>query len=228
MAVLCNYPLLFRQPVANNNTGWNLIAYTGTSSSDSNSSNTAAINTTGASIIIISTADVVTATATPTDNKGNSYTLIRSDTAPAIPARIKTYVNYNPIVGVGHTFSYYSSGGEPGIAVQAWFGSTGSPALDQQTGTFSNTVKTSASASSITPTFNNELIVTSICPWNTNLAPVLTASYSITYTAPRVNVNSVGIGMAYITQSTAAATKPSWTFSSTGWAMNVVSFERGF
>jgi hypothetical protein len=136
------------------------------------------------------------------DSKSNTWTEI----GPAGPAGGQQsgalFYSHNPTVGTGHTFSY--TGGYVSMEVQAWSGSTSSATvLDQDNFSATDT------PGSITPTQNNELVVTSC---NTDFGSLTAPSpYTVSDNDPDSGATNYGGAFAYNIQTTAAATNPAWT-----------------
>jgi hypothetical protein len=151
------------------------------------------------------------AVPTVTDSNGNVYVLITSRVAS--PQGDYIFYCYAPTVGVGHTVTATSGNGSyPDIQVQAWSGSAPAP-LDQFAGNGGNGL--TVAAGSVTPTQNNELIVTGIGVTNANPTSIdsgFTLSDSLS---------------AYLVQGTAGTVNPIWTFgvSQAALATTIASFK---
>lgn len=172
-----------------------LVAHTfGISSNGGTSATTSAINTTGANFIAVSLSDAGTAT----DNMGNTYTYLTTHTGSAPSFRL-AYCE-NPTVGSGHTFT--TTGSFPCICVAVFSGvATGS--FDQQTGS------ATGSPGAITPSFNNELLVTG-CGLNSATAATINGGFTITDNAPYTPGQNYGGALAYLIQTTATVANPTW------------------
>ena len=181
---------------------------------------TSAIDTTGAKLIVIAVAHEAPSAVTPTDSKGNTWTL-RSD-HKSTNLGVYFYESVNPTVGTGHTFTLTSSGDFPGIGVAA-YSSTGTPQFDKQTGA-TQTSGSSLATGSITPAANDQVV----------LALVSTEGVSITGTASSpfssdnfINLqtagNYYGIDLAEDNQTTATARNCTWTLSSSTQAASAIA-----
>lgn len=192
------------------------VAYTSAQSTTGLSVTTPGINTTGANLIVILVTDYFTSVPTPTDSYGNTWTALTQYINPSFRAQF--FYCYNPIVGAGHTFNESNASAlYPAIAVQAWTMAAVSP-FDVQNGSTTN------SPGSITPTANNELIITGIGGGNTVTS--VNSGFTATALINNVNAQGVGIGMAYLVQGTAAAISPTWTAGGTT-VSNIASFKPG-
>ncbi len=114
---------------------------------------TAAIDTTGAKLLVIEAA--FSGAVTITDSKGNTWTggTLFTTTTP----NTRFFYCLSPVVGAGHTFTISASVGS--IVVSAW-SVTATPVLDSQG--LSNSVsgtQSQFSSASFTPTVNNCLLI---------------------------------------------------------------------
>lgn len=109
---------------------------------------TSAVDTSGATLLVMIVTGFFPPTATPTDSKSNTWT-----GTPAV-ASTRMYYAWNATVGSGHTFTW-NEAVFAGITVLAFSGvQTSSDPLDTQTTNASGT-----SPGSITPAVANELFV---------------------------------------------------------------------
>jgi hypothetical protein len=181
------------------------------------SATTDAATTTGANLIIVCVGDYKDAGAlgTLSDSKGNTWTLVRSDWNSNNVPRISMWRCVNPTVGLSHTFTYTGPASSfPTIAFGAWSGSHATPA-DLSNVVTGNSPQTYPS---ITPSFNNELIVVCGNGYN-SLSPSNPTGYNLIYKQGLVSSNSVSFGMWYLIQTTATATSPTMTFPSGGFGL---------
>ena len=180
------------------------------------------LNSTGANLIVIVIGTENT-TVSLSDNKFNTWTLIRTDTTTS--DYLKTYYCYSPTVGTGHSFNVTSIGGYPAIAVAGFNNVSASP-LDQQNG-FGTTGVNSIQPGSITPSANNYLVVTGFMTdfGSTFPTPTVSAAFTLTDAIP-LSGTSVGVGMAYQIQTIASGANPTWSGFATGHAISsIVSFK---
>ena len=180
-----------------------LVANTGAGSGDGNSVTTSGIDTTGATLIVLA----VNAFADPagsgtlSDSKGNTWTgLTTYNSFSALFIRL--YYCASPTVGSGHTFTWASTGQNPGICVQAYSGAATSSPLDQQSGASGDN-----QPGSVTPSENNEVLVTALTIFGSvsSVDSGFTISDSFVGTA-----FATDMGIAYKIQTTAGAENVTW------------------
>lgn len=182
-----------------------LVAHTAAGSPDTNAVTTSAIDTTGGHLIVLSVANG-NATDTPTDNKGNTYTLATGTTFSGDTGQL--WYNLNAVTGTGHTWTYGSAGSFPSICA-AVFSETGS-ALDQTNNNVGLDVS-SLQPGSITPTQSGETIVTGVAHSATSGTNSINQSFTISDTSLQTNGANNGVAEAYLEQGAAAAVNPTWT-----------------
>ncbi|MFM2357274.1 MAG: hypothetical protein RJA61_11 [Candidatus Parcubacteria bacterium] len=199
---------------------FNLIANTGAGSSGGNNVTTGAIDTTGANLIVVVVSWYSGAANTLSDSKGNTWTALTAYAAGNTQQRI--YYAYNPTVGSGHTFTATNSS-YPSIAVSAWSGAATSP-YDVENGSSGSGI-TSKQPGSVTPSENNELIITGLGFDTSNTLSInsgFTISNQLNYTVG----NYMGGAMAYLVQTTSAAVNPTWSWSSSmGVSTGIATFK---
>ena len=193
----------------------------GAGSTDRNTVTTAAVDTTGADLIVAVVSDFGTTRATFSDSKGNAWTPLPT-TQLGTSAACRIFWTRPTSIGSGHTFTATQTNSFPSINVLAFSGGATSP-VDQQNGATFSAV-TSAQPGSITPTENNELVVSALTSDNQALslsASGMTVSSNVTQTT-----NCERGALAYVIQTTATAVNPtwSWTLSSNG-ALRSASFK---
>ena len=165
-------------------------------------------NSTGANFIIVAVGSE-SSSVTVTDNRSNTYTLIRSDAVTTLDF-LKLYYCYTPTVGTLHKVSVSSASGYPSVAVIAASGIVTSP-IDQQNGAGSSSVN-NISPGLITPSANNYLIVTaSMTDYGSTFpTPVVSAPFTRAKSVP-LSGSSTGCSIGFLIQGTAAATNPNWS-----------------
>jgi len=97
----------------------------------------------------------------------------------------------------------------------AFSGSSASP-FDQQNGAASTGLVTSQQPGSITPTANNELIVTLFGDSNCSSIPTIDSGFTITDAIAYNGSSNYGGAVAYLFQNTATAINPAWSITSSG------------
>ena len=180
---------------------------------------TSAIDTTGSTLLVVSVSWYLDGggTLAVSDSKGNTWVQITSAIFDPGSARTQTVLFYvkNPTVGTGHTFTCGGAGTYCGIFVATFSGTDTAQNVDQhnQAGSGPGT-STTFQPGSVTPSQNNELIVSGLLqPSNTSQTLSIDSGFSKTDEAPLVSGNAFGGALAYFVQGTAAAINPTWTAS---------------
>lgn len=191
-------------------------------STDSNGFTTSSGNTTGADLIIVSLATGVSS-GTISDSKGNTWTPLTQRTGGFSDRFYQFFYCQGGTVGSGHTFSVTGTANFPSLCVSAWSGSTAAP-FDVENGNslaFGNSIQTG----SITPTVDNELLVTGMCYDDTS-TPTIDVGFTVLQTLPVTGFGYTGQQIAYIIETTATAKNPtfSWTNNSRS-AAAIASFK---
>jgi len=190
------------------------IAYiTGTSAGGTASScTTSGIDTTGANFIVLAIGYQQGSTPSISDNKSNTWNALTiSSTAGAQACRI--YYAINPTVGSGHTFSNGGTNNYSTVSVLAFSGVDTSAPFDQQNGANNNSA--TIQTGSVTPTQNNEVCIAAVA-WNLNRTtepPTINSSFTGVQGTTFSSGNHYGGAIAYLIQTTATATNPTWNFT---------------
>jgi len=209
--------------------GWCEIAKTVAGSANSVSVTTSAINTTGADLIVVVVSTYAAVehfqSTDISDSKGNSWTLAKESLTVGDSKTVMVYTK-PASVGSGHTFTASHANTYPSINVYAVSGSHASP-LDQTEENAQASGGTTIQAGSITPSQNNELIISG---WTLLIPnggpPSIDQSFTIAGFIDNDGANHQCGSLAYITQSTAAAVNPTWTWTVTqGNSTVLVSFK---
>lgn len=184
-----------------------LIAHT-SSATSLNSTTSAAIDTTGANLMVanVSWYNAVTPNGVLSDSKSNTWTQLTANTDATISVRL--FYCYNGSVGSGHTFSYNGTTTAPSIYIVAFSGISASP-FDVQNGN-GTASGSSLSTGSITPSQSNELIITG----STGDATTWFIDSGFTISDQIANNSGVYVGgaIAYSVVSSTSALNPSWSF----------------
>ena len=192
--------------------GFSIIATGGGQSTNSTTVTTAAVNCTGANLIILAVAFSVSSTGTIADSQGNTYVL--QATHGANDSKVTIYTCFGPSVSGSMTFSFTTTSGTafPAIAVLAVSGAA-SGTLDQQTGADSFPfTATSTTVGPITPTQNDELWVSAICLESPPGVPA-NGTGTLAHSAANTSGLNWGLAMAYGVQTTATAQSCGWSWS---------------
>lgn len=186
------------------------IASVGASSSNSGASvTTAAIDTSGANLLVAHVADYQSATTgVLTDSKGNTWTGL----TPVIPgsARSTLYYCLTPSVGSGHTFAVTKVGADcyPSVQVIAF---SGALAYDQEANAAGVAVSTKQPGS-LTPPSEGALFVTGIS-WETSTTMSIDLGFTKEVDNNYSAGNAFGGAIAYFIQGAAAGLNPAWSWS---------------
>lgn len=203
--------------ILSSDSSWATIAFvsgTCAASSDSNNVTTSAINTTGANFMIIGIGHAVsTAVTTPTDSVGgNTWTALTGQDAPGNNGMVFYYAA-NPNTGASQTFTESPNNNFPSICVFAFSGVTTTSPFDVQNGSNTASNVTTKQPGSVTPSQNNEVIVSAVSFGNA------TMSVDSGFTIPGsgqingISGHSYGTAMGYLIQTSASAVNPTWTVS---------------
>lgn len=175
-----------------------------------NSETTSGINTTGASLIVVGVTSWEGSTiGAVTDSRSNTWNALTAQAVAGDP-RTQLFYSINPTVGAAHTFTYTATDYVGAITVAAFSGADLSAPFDQENGASSESMS-SLQTGSITPTENNELVVTATNHNQASGTFTINSSMTITNQTPAAGAN-YGTALAYIIQTTAAAINPTWTF----------------
>lgn len=162
-----------------------------------------------------------------TDSKVNSWSGLTVQNGNVIANRL--FYCFNPIVGIGHTFTLAGSAATyPGISVAGWPGSVASP-FDQQNGGAASTGSTQATGS-VTPSEANELVIAGLGHDDNSGAAVSIGGGFTAINSASSPGNAVGSGLAYLIQTSAVAANPTWNITNsapTGIAATIATFKAG-
>lgn len=164
---------------------------------------TTGVTTTGATLIVLWQA--YDSGATVSDSKSNTWTALTNYSGVATFGRM--YYCLNPTVGTAHTFSTSISYGA--IFMQAWRGNKVTLPFDQENG--STGTGTTRQPGSVTPSEANELVVSGIALGSPAVTPTINSGFSATNVLD--SGAAYGGGLAYLIQTTATATNPTWSWS---------------
>jgi len=188
---------------------------------------TAGINTSGATLLVVSMSCFGGASSAPTDSNGNTWHEAKAILSGNESSLWYAYDKSGSalVVGAGQTFS----GGSNifGLEVEAFSGTlTGSDPLDQTNGALDSAPLASWQPGSITPGANNEVVISYAGVFNGSGIAV-DSSMTITDKYDFAGGISYQQGLAYIVQTTAAAINPTWSnLQSTGSAV-IASYKAG-
>ena len=197
-------------------------------STNLNTFTTPAVDTTGATLIVVGFTDYVAGGGTPgvlSDSFGNTWTGLGATSASGGTIfTSQLYYCANPTVGAGHTFTDTGTTRIGSMVVAFFTGNTATP-LDGHTGADTLSGATEQPGS-ITPVANNELIITHSNGWTNGTTATIDSSFTIIDQETGVASQSGASALAYLVQTTAGAVNPTWTWSgSTGVAATMASFK---
>lgn len=188
---------------------------------------TPAIDTTGANLLVVAIADFESGSTVLSDSKGNTWTPLTRRAAVGSGA-VQLYYCASPTVGSGHTFTATATASFPAIFAAAFSGAHTSPFDAESAGTVFEVAagpRTTIDNANLTPSQNNALVVTGLGGGGVSI--LIDESFIITDSADLSGGNNFAGGLAYIIQTTAGATSPtwSWTNNSSGVAAASASFK---
>jgi len=173
---------------------------------------TAAIDTTGANLLVIFVSHVLSE-GTVSDNKGNIWK-VAGEYGYSANQHAALFYCLNPVVGIGHTFSFSANGTYPCIFVAAFGGVSNKMPFDFSTGVDSTGSTSSVATGSMIPDQDFSLIITGIS--NNKSTFSIDSGFTITdQIAANAGVN-VGGAMAWFIQGIGASVNPTWSWSGPG------------
>jgi hypothetical protein len=166
-----------------------------------------AITTTGATLLLVGLSwySGGGSTATLSDSKGNTYTGLT--THGTTPLQQRLYYVLAPTVGTGHTFTV---SGTSGFAPVVFAYALSAAVSSYQTESGAAATATSLASGSVTPSTSGALVVTGLTFGGLS-ASLTPSGFTVDVGQNRAGV-SVGGGLAYQIQATAAAINPTWAF----------------
>lgn len=169
---------------------------------------TGAINTSGATLLVVLISSSGAANLTPTDSQGNTWTHAQSNTCTGTANRI--FYCVNPSTSASHTFSVSGSFRFPAIAAYAFSGADPSP-LDVTNGHDNGTTTSAFNTGSVTPSVDNCLIVAGLCNNVSSAATIDSGFTALSYQSGGSTSQSLGTG--YLIQGGAGAVNPTFSWS---------------
>lgn len=189
---------------------------------------TAAINTTGANLIVLAVGSNANA-VTISDSNSNTYTALtpQSDTASGTTVTSLLYYCSSPVVGAGHTFTIAGTLTSGTLAVAAFSGAASSSPFDVQNGAAGVTTNLgSIQTGSILPSQANELVVSGIAA-GVGAATTFSVDSGLTITDQISTGSDTPVALAYIIQTAASSINPTWSSSPSRLAAVIASFKAG-
>ena len=190
---------------------FSLVAHTGGALGLSSPKTTSAIDTTGANLlVVVLVSNNGTVAHLSFDSKSNSWTPLTAQTQVS-GSQVQIYYCVPTTVGSGHTVTFQASSNFYASGYFAAFSGSAAAPFDVQNGA-TNTSAT-MSPGSITPAFNDELVISGIS-MHLSSAPTVDASMTVLDSNGFLSGNYFGGGIAYKIQTAAAVINPVWTMSS--------------
>src|SRR5262252_36271 len=187
---------------------------------------TAAIDTTGADLLVLGVGWYAAGgtLATPTDSKGNTWIALTAH-GPGQFATHRFWYAKNAIVGAGHTFTATGAGTFANLIVHAFSGSHLTAPFDVESGASSSGGVATLASGSVTPTQNGSVVVTGYACLTNPGNSAETVTPTMTQTA--VGTSATGRSLTgVLIQTTAAVINPTWSWSaSNGVAVSTAVFK---
>lgn len=190
------------------------LTHASAASVDSNAVTTGAIDTTGATLIVIMLGwQSGVASVLPTDNKANAWTPLTKPGTGAGHSFGRLFYCLNPVVGAGHTFSASSVGSAPGISVMSFSGL--GIIIDQEAAAqgVDNAAQSTLAPGSLTPPQDNCLFVSGVTGYlSTGTVSSVDSGFTLDDSDTGVATGAL-TGIGHLIQGVAAAKNPLWTLS---------------
>ncbi len=194
------------------------VAITSAGSTDSHAVTSSAIDTTGATLIVVNVSTYAGATAAVlSDSKSNTWSALTVKASTGTRSRL--FYCAHPTVGTAHTFTLSTGSSYPTIAVAAFSGADTNP-FDQESGAFTNSPVTTLQPGSLTPTDDRYLVVAGVT--HTGTAATIDSGFTASTVDYLDSFHFAG-GIAYKIQTTAAAVNPAWTWTTASEAATVMA-----
>ncbi len=169
---------------------------------------TAALDTTGASLIVVGVSHQQGTAVALSDSAGNTWTALTESSVSTLCAGILYYC-IHPRTSATHTFTENTASNFSSVFAAAFKGSALNT-FDQQVGNTSNP-STTVQLGSITPTITNELLITLLSYNGTGATVSIDSGFTITDSVDFLVSNHYGGSLAYLIQGGASSVNPTWT-----------------
>lgn len=178
-----------------------------------NGGTSSSIDTTGVTLIVIAISRYTAGGAlTVSDSKGNTWTaLTEKASGSAVFCASRLYYCASPTVGSGHTFTNGGTGIYAAGVVIALSGTHASSPFDQQSGSYMAGSGSSILPGSVTPTEDNEIVITGVAENGTPGTRAINGGFTIQGNVNHSGGVNYGVALAYLIQTTAAAANPTWS-----------------
>jgi hypothetical protein len=178
------------------------------SASDADTFTTGSVDTSGATLLVFIMQSNENA-STPSDSKGNTWTLAVAETAFF---QCKIFYAYNPTVGTGHTFTLTGTDFAGNMQLLAFNGVQAAPDPLDKTNHAANFGVASLSPGSVTPATDGQVLVTGLND-SGDYPSTVNAGYSTPYGQGANVFGFIGGWSAYLIQTSAAASAPTWSLN---------------
>lgn len=176
-----------------------------------NGGTTGTINTTAADLLIVAVSEYTGgAGAVLTDSQSNTWTATTFRSGGE--AGLKIYYKQAPATSASHTFTISGTLSFSVVEVLCLAGSVASP-FDVENGNGDGAGGTSLSTNSITPTQDNDIIITAFSTGSNGFTYGGVTGYTIVENIDYGAGLNEGLALAYKIQTTAGAENPTWTNS---------------
>ncbi len=187
-----------------------LVASVSAKSTDTNGFTTGTITTTGANLLVAVLSGYNSFnTPTVTDSKSNTWTPLTLQNSVGNHSLVIAY-SVPTSVGTTHSFNLVGATTYGSLCVISVSGSHTTP-FDQENGHIA-TISSTVQAGSVTPTQDNELIIAGVSGDGDSNASSIDGSYNLVENQT-TTANCQSGALAYLIQTSAAATNPTWTLT---------------
>lgn len=175
---------------------------------------TTAIDTTGATLLVLTTARYLATSATPSDSASNTWTgLTDIGNSAGFQNACRIWYVENPTTSATHTFTFAATALYPAFGASAWSGTATSSVFDKQSVNDNGDVATSTSApGSVTPAADGALVI-ACAAYDSASAVTIDGGFTELYDTPLVGGSYFGGMGAYLIQTTAAAANPTVSYA---------------
>lgn len=182
-----------------------------------------AVDTTGATWIVVGISKYQPNAGTLTDSKVNGWTPL---TAKSLPSDnySQLFVCFNPTVGAGHTFDFAGASTYPALIYI--FGNGTLPEFDKEAAGNTNSGGASIQPGSVTPDNANSLLI-ALCSANSVITQTIDSGFTKAQEIAFGSGNNYGEALFYLIQGAAAAVNPTIGGGATNRAAVMAVFAEG-
>jgi hypothetical protein len=183
--------------------------------SGANTFTSGTLDTSGADFLVLCLTENTAGSATISDSKSNTWVKgPPTEQSVVNPACVIYYATASGKTGTGHTFTATGSNIFSVIHVMAFSGGAQSSAFDVENGTGGGSFTNTAAPGSITPTADNELVISAFA-WNSATTITTVTGATAFYQTDYSGGANYGGGGAYVIQTTATAINMAWNWTGT-------------